>query len=291
VTIPTDDEQERICAALGWRPEAWRATAHRGPAANSVHWVVTDGASRTAFVKLARATLVATWLRQEHRNLVALHDRPFAPRVLGWFDDGDQPVLALEDLSAGSWPPPWTAQRVADVVDTLGVISAIEPPAHLSRIARDPQEGWPAVEREPGRFLRLGLCSPAWLDAALPRLVAAAERAPLAGDSLIHFDVRSDNVCFHGGRALFVDWNHATVANPKLDLAFWLPSLQAEGGPQPDELLPGAPELAAWVAGFFCSQAGLPAIPDAPHVRPLQLAQARTALPWAARALGLPPPG
>ena len=49
-------------------------------------------------------------------------------------------------------------------------------------------------------------------------------------------------------------------------------------------------ELAAWVTGFFFARAALPPILDAPYVRPLQLAQSRTALPWAARQLGLPPP-
>ena len=92
------------------------------------------------------------------------------------------------------------------------------------------------------------------------------------------------------GRAIVIDWNHATVANPDVDLAFWLPSLHAEGGPPPEAVLPDAPGLAAWVAGYFCANAGEPPVPDAPHVRPLQVSQARTALPWAARALGLPPP-
>jgi hypothetical protein len=90
--------------------------------------------------------------------------------------------------------------------------------------------------------------------------------------------------------AVIIDWNHAAVGDPRLDLAFWLPSLHAEGGPPPDELMPDADGLAAWVAGFFCARAGDPPIPDATHVRPLQVRQARTALPWAARALGLPPP-
>jgi hypothetical protein len=44
------------------------------------------------------------------------------------------------------------------------------------------------------------------------------------------------------------------------------------------------------MSGFFAARAGLPPIPTAPHVREVQLAQLRTALPWAARALGLPPP-
>jgi hypothetical protein len=78
--------------------------------------------------------------------------------------------------------------------------------------------------------------------------------------------------------------------NPDLEVAAWLPSLHAEGGPAPESILPSAPELAAWVSGYFCSRAGEPAIPDAPHVRGLQRMQARTALPWAARALGLADP-
>jgi aminoglycoside phosphotransferase (APT) family kinase protein len=121
-------------------------------------------------------------------------------------------------------------------------------------------------------------------------LIAASAEAPIAGDSLIHLDIRSDNLCFRDDRALVVDWNHATVANSDLDIAFWLPSLHSEGGPPPESVLANVPELAAWVAGFFCSRAGGDPIAEAPHVRPLQVEQARTALPWAARSLGLPPP-
>ena len=73
--------------------------------------------------------------------------------------------------------------------------------------------------------------------------------------------------------------------------ASWLPSLHAEGGPPPEEVLrEPAPEFAAMLAGYFCSHAGLPPIAEAPHVRDMQLQQARAALPWAARELGLPPP-
>ena len=35
---------------------------------------------------------------------------------------------------------------------------------------------------------------------------------------------------------------------------------------------------------------GIPPIPQAPRVRDVRLSQLRAALPWAARALGLPPP-
>ncbi|MDP9119485.1 MAG: phosphotransferase [Actinomycetota bacterium] len=110
----------------------------------------------------------------------------------------------------------------------------------------------------------------------------------------LHFDVRSDNLCLREGRAVLVDWNNACVGNALLDIASWLPSLEAEGGPAPRVILPdetpALPAIASLLAGYFCARAGLPAIPQAPHARPLQLMQSKTALPWAARSLDLPPP-
>ena len=88
---------------------------------------------------------------------------------------------------------------------------------------------------------------------------------------------------------LVIDWNFTCRGNGLLDLAFWLPSLHAEGGPEPERALPDAPGWAALIAEFFACRAGLPTIPTAPRVREVQLAQLRTALPWAVRALGLPP--
>jgi aminoglycoside phosphotransferase (APT) family kinase protein len=128
-----------------------------------------------------------------------------------------------------------------------------------------------------------------WLEAALPALVELEESCPTAGESLSHWDLRSDNICLTGERAVFVDWNLACLSNPRLDLGFWLPSLAYESGIKPEKILPDAPEVAAWVSGFFAARAGLPIIPDAPRVRFVQRRQLETALPWAVRALGLPP--
>jgi phosphotransferase family enzyme len=280
---------DRIERALGWRPSRLRRTvADRGSSATAGRYVVTDG-DRSAFVKLGATELTAEFFRREHRTYRALGGR-FMPRLLGFADDGEVPVLALEDLSGATWPPPWTDELVASVIACLDEVHRTEPPEHLERMRPTPGFGWAAVARSPSRFLALTLCSSAWLTAALPQLLEAEARAPLEGHALVHLDVRSDNVCSRGGQALLVDWVEARIANPDLDVAFWLPSLAAEGGPQPETILPAAPELAAWVAGYFASRAGEPPIPEAPHVRPLQRMQARTALPWAARALGLPPP-
>jgi hypothetical protein len=88
-----------------------------------------------------------------------------------------------------------------------------------------------------------------------------------------------------------VDWNFAAVGNAEFDVAFWLPSLRAEGGPAPKEVAGGIdPGVVALVAGFFASGAGLPVIPAAPRVRHIQRVQLEVALPWAAAVLGLPAP-
>jgi aminoglycoside phosphotransferase (APT) family kinase protein len=121
-----------------------------------------------------------------------------------------------------------------------------------------------------------------------PDLCAASAMAPLAGDALLHFDVRSDNLCIRGASAVLFDWNLARVGNPLVDIAFWLPSLASESGMPPEDVLPDCPpELIAYVAGFFASRAGQPVIPHAPRVRQAQLEQLRAALPWAVRALDL----
>jgi hypothetical protein len=149
---------------------------------------------------------------------------------------------------------------------------------------------WVEVADDPEPLLRTGLCSRGWLEQALPHLMRAVFEAELGGDELLHLDVRSDNICFLDGRVLLVDWNLACTGNGEFDVICWLPSLHLEGGPAPWELLPDAGPLAAVIAGYFASRAGLPPPPGAPTVREFQRAQAEISLPWAARELGLPAP-
>jgi aminoglycoside phosphotransferase (APT) family kinase protein len=146
--------------------------------------------------------------------------------------------------------------------------------------------GWAEIERDPAPFLSLGAWSAGWLDECLPTLRAAracTDRGRCASAS----DVRSDNLCLADRGAVLVDWNLVQLGNPDLDLSAWAASLQLEGGPPPPELLPNAGGLAAVLAGFFAARAGLPPPPTAPGVRAFQLAQARVAIPWALRELGL----
>ncbi len=245
---------------------------------------------RAAFLKHATDEATARWLRDEWRIYGGLR-APWLAEVRAW-EDGERPVLLLEDLGAARWPPTWTPGDVERVLSTMAAVASAPPPAGLSRLAdsRDALCGWSKVAQDPAPFLGLGLAEPAWLDRHLPALIAAEEAAPLDGERLLHRDLRSDNLCFDGARTLIVDWNWAQVGNPTFDIAFWLPSLWAEGGPPPWEVLPQEAALAALVSGFFAACAGLPTLPHAPRVRHIQRVQLERALPWVVRALELPPP-
>ena len=271
--------------ASAWRQVPSRIGNDRG------RWLVTFDDGTSVFVKAPYHEASREWLKIEalvYQGVAA----DFLPRLMAW--DGE--MLILEDLSGERWPPPWSPASVDAVLRSLTELAAVRPPTGLPPLENlrplFVDDGWPAVATDPQPFLSVGLCSPEWLDTALPRLTAAADSIDLAGDALVHVDIRSDNLCIRGDWALFLDWNWASIGNPVVDLAAWLPSLEAEGGPRPEELLPGdsgAPYAAA-LAGLWCAEIGLPAPPGLPMLRELQILQARPSLAWAARTLGLPPP-
>jgi hypothetical protein len=252
--------------------------------------LVCETSQGSFFIKAGSTTQTTAQLRIE----MSFYERasgPFLPQYIASEDHPLHPLLIMEDLSMHHWPPPWDA----DLVDTALVgIDALHGLAvdvgTFAEIHGGGDGGWAAVARDPEPLISLGTVSADWLEHSLPALLAEEARCATQGDAFTHFDLRSDNMCFVSDRAVFIDWNCACRSNPKLDIGFWLPSLAAEGGPSPDAILPNAPEIAAWVSGFFAARAGLPVLPFAPRVREVQKVQLAEALPWAIRALDLSQP-
>ena len=276
---------ERIERAVGSKPV--RYEQRRGGYSTADRYAVTLADGRRVFVKSAAKENLAGWLRREHEVYTSLSGT-FIPALVGWDDDGVRPLLAIEDLSDADWTPRLDAARVEAVRTALAELGQSAPPPN-TRAVRDtfPElfGRWRVVESDPGPFLSTGLRDQEWLERALPVIIAAADAAQIEGDQVCHFDVRSDNLCFHGGRAVLVDWNWASLGNPDVDVAAWLPSVRVEGGPQPWEVLSGAGELAAFVAGVWAAVAGLPPPETAPTVRAVQVRQLAVALDWIDREL------
>jgi aminoglycoside phosphotransferase (APT) family kinase protein len=273
--------------ALSGRATSWTRVESRGWARNE-HWTLVLADGTRAFAKSAWLEPSVTWMRGE-REVYECVSGPFMPRLLGW-EDGERPLLVLEDLTESAYfPPPWRPGDVEAVLATLAELAEAPGRGLPPFPERWPQ--WTAVADDPAPFLSLGIASSDWLDRALPELLAAESAVTFAGTAVLHGDVRSDNLCIRGDRAVLVDWNHACLGNPGFDVAAWLPSLALEGGPQPDEVADAAvSRFAVAIAGFFAARAGLPPHEGAPLVRGFQLAQLRVALPWACRVLGIEPP-
>jgi hypothetical protein len=263
---------------LGSEAETWAGVVRKGYSMNE-HWTVVFADGTNAFLKCGHIPPSPEWIRDEHALFQAVSG-PFMPNFLA-FEDGDRPLLVLEDLMPAYWPPPWRESDVDLVLEALAEVAEVR--VELRRVESFLSNGWHDVVADPAPFLSTGLRDSQWLERMLPALVAAGDAAPLHGDSLLHADVRSDNLCVKGGRCVLVDWNHAAIGNPALDVAVWLPSLVLEHGPRPDRF--GVDELAPFVAGFFAARAGLPKPAGAPRVREFQRAQAEVALDWVERTL------
>jgi thiamine kinase-like enzyme len=275
---------ERAAALLGWTPTSWRPVF--GGYTPAARYVASAGPER-AFVKVATTRVTARMLRHEGLVYTRLSG-PFMPRLLGWEDHPQAPILIIEDLSDATWPPPWTGASLDAVLEQIDRVHAAKADLPRSSDAHPgDSSGWANVAEDRDPFLSLGMASREWLDAALPRLIDAEANCPTDAATVAHFDLRSDNICLSPAGVKFIDWAAAALGNPQLDLGFLLPSLCFEGGPAPHEILPDAPQVAASVSGYFAARAGLPNIPDAPFVRRVQREQLTTALPWVARALKL----
>jgi hypothetical protein len=280
---------DRLREAVGRSVAAARRAT--GGHARNERWIVrfTDGGS--VFVKIGPTAALARDLRVEHRVYSELA-AAFQPRLVAWDDAPERPMLVLEDLSSARWPPPWSDRDVARVLATLDDVSASRVPPWVPPLEemRAQLSGWRRVADDPQAFLALGLCSRAWLETWIASLAAAEAAADLSGDSLLHVDVRSDNICFRDDRALLVDWNRVHRGNRNFDVARWLVSLHAEGGPLPESVYRAPGSLLALVSGYWASVAGLAPPQSGSTIRPVQRRNLRAAMAWAARTLELPPP-
>jgi hypothetical protein len=298
VSQPTLELVKTVEERLGRRAVRWHRP-HTGlsPAQRFVVQL-DDGAS--VFVKAAVDDRTERWLRTDHRLIAALDD--LVPELVAWIDEPPRPVLILEDLHDAHWPADhvrevggrtlpvlWKPGQRELLFAALERLAARRPPVDLPPLAELYAPAWPAIAADPGPFLGLGLCSGPWLERALDALLGAERDLDLSGDSLVHNDVRSDNVCFRGERVILVDWSDARRGNARFDRATFLGGGVIEDGPDPYTLMPDAAGFAAWRAARLASRAvhetGAP-----PWLLAVFARMARDHLGWAARCLGLPPP-
>ena len=232
--------------------------------------------------------------RRESVVSAALPASPRFPRLLDVYDDGAWVALAFEAVDGRPPHHPWEREELRRVARALSVLHDELTPSPAPRI--DPLSVY-ALRLFGGWSTLASVGAPAdldpWAVAHLDRLAELESGWPeaCAGLTLLHGDVRADNVLVDGERVVFVDWPHACIGNPAFDVVAWAPSVVLEGGPSPEELLalyarlPDADAdavtvLLAAISGFFVSRSFDPPPPGLPTLRSFQAAQGAVALEW-----------
>ncbi len=178
-----------------------------------------------------------TMYRDEARVAAQLPPAAPAPRFLGSMDDGRWVVLAFECVEGSEPARPWCRADLARVVSAIGTMTAALTPSPLALPRDQPRiGGWALLAGNELLAARLAAHS-SWATAEL-RFLAELENAGLAvardGDSLVHFDALPHNILLTTDRVVVVDWPHARLGSPCIDLLMVLASAAADGiDPEP----------------------------------------------------------
>ncbi len=245
--------------------------------------------------------------RREISIVNALPTATPVPRLLWSHDEGDDGwvVLAFEDIDGRHPTQPWQTDELDRVVAAMEELAATLTPSPVpaaavgtagNRFATD-RRGWRLLRDErPSRLDRLDEWSRRNLD-ALIGMESTIEDA-IEGDTLLHQDLRSDNILLAGDRTWFVDWPHARIGAAWLEVVTFAPSVTMQGGPPPENVVtrhaairvadPDAVTAAAVaLAGFFTHRAAQPPPPGLPTVRAFQDAQGAITRDWVSQRTGL----
>ncbi|HEX9988283.1 MAG TPA: phosphotransferase [Chloroflexia bacterium] len=213
-------------------------------------------------------------------------------------------MLVFEDVDGQHPAQPWDKSELHRILDALSVLaealtpSPLEPPSVPTAgddIANSVR-GWGQLrDVEPSYLEHLDAWSVRHLD-ALVELESRAVSA-VAGNTLLHFDVRADNILLTPEKVWFVDWPWACVGAAWVDVVFFAPSVTMQGGPPPEYIMgrhpscrtagPGAiTAVVAAMAGYFTHQALKPPPPGLPTLRAFQAAQGAVAREWVRQRTG-----
>ena len=245
--------------------------------------------------------------RREAQVLTAMPAGVDVPRLLWSYDDEESGwvLLVFQDVEGRHPHMPWKMDELDRVLRGLTKLAdALTPsplPASQVGSAREAFgrsiNGWRRLaEGQPPDLDRLDQ----WSRRNLERLVELESQAADAveGDTLLHLDVRADNILLATEKVWLFDWASACVGASWVDAVGFAPSVAMQGGPPPEQVVARHPAArsaeptsitaaVAAIAGCFTHRALQPPPPGLPTVREFQAAQGKIARDWLAQRAGL----
>lgn len=221
-----------------------------------------------------------------------------APKFLFAIADSAWAAIGLEEIDGHTPTLPWTLIELSRVVDAIVELTEILTPAPFAAppIAIAHEDSFNRFRSLHSAYVEgldaLSDVDP-WIVENLEMLATLESRwmAATQGDTLLHCDLRADNILVTADRIMFVDWPHVVHGADWFDLMAMLPSVGMQGGPNleatflSNRLGSSAPTndvdaaLCA-LAGYFVDSGRKTAPPGLPTLRPFQQAQGIAAITW-----------
>jgi aminoglycoside phosphotransferase len=240
--------------------------------------------------------------RREAVIAAALPAEVPAPEFLGAYDEDGWVALLFADVEGRAPAEPWDRAELELVLAAMNSLHELLTPSPLVAAPTIAEHyatdftGWRTLAEAPSAS---SAALDPWCRRHLDELaeLESGWTAAAAGTTLLHDDLRSDNMLITRDGVMFVDWPHASVGAPFFDLAAFAPSVAMQGGPGPEWLVERVPSAAsvdpdamtavvAAIAGYFTHQATLPVPPGLPTIRAFQEAQGIPARAWLHRLTG-----
>jgi aminoglycoside phosphotransferase (APT) family kinase protein len=305
VPLPVRREIERVCGAPvigaqtqpgGFSP----GVAARVRCADGARWFVkavsADANPDTPAMHRREARVLADL------DPVIVGRRLPVPRLRGTAELGPWFALIIDDVAGRQPVLPWQEEQLDLVLATVGRLAETLTPAPIEAPGIEEYlgadfTGWRRLASGPAD----GRIDP-WSRARLSELaeLEATWGALAAGETLLHGDIRADNLLVTGGDGIggvmVVDWPHVCRGAAFAELVLFAPSVAMQGGPDPAALLARSPlgrrarpdavrALVCAMAGYFTERSLAPPAPGLPTVRRFQAAQGEVARRWLATLL------
>ena len=258
--------------------------------------VAADGSA--IFVKAGHPSLnpdSVQLLRAELRTLREMPSGLPIAELIDALDEGPDGwvALALQRVDGRQAPLPWTDATIGAALASLAELRDALTPAPAA-----PWEDAADALRGMFRWRQLAVAADPdpWLAGRYPALTAAEDAAltEVAGDTLVHLDLRADNLMLRtDGRLIVVDWAWAvrgaawvdpallaieliSSAEPAVDADGWIARIAADHGIGTDPIV----RVLVGVLGFFEFAGRQPDPPGLPTLRAFQRFQADALRTW-----------